>query len=134
MSIYGAFNIPGSGLQAQRVRLDAISANIANQRSPGFERLEVSFAAGDPAAGDPLGVHVARIDRVPSFQAEMARVQRGSKADLADGKVDGQAPLPDIDYTTEMVDGIEALRAYEANIQALEATRSMIDSAIRVLA
>lgn len=134
MSIYGAFNIPGSGLQAQRVRLDAISANIANQRSPGFERVEVSFAAGDPAQASPFGVHVSQIDRVPSFRAEFDKVQFGSKADLADGTADGMAPLPDIDYTTEMVNGIEALRAYEANIQALEATRSMIDSAIRVLA
>ena len=134
MSIYGAFNISGSGLQAQRVRMDAISANLANQRSPGFERIEVNFAPGDPVAGSPLGVHVSKIDRVPSFREEYQQVERGSEADLADGVHDGMGKLPDINYTTEMVNGIEALRAYEANIQALETTRSMIDSAIRVLA
>ena len=42
--------------------------------------------------------------------------------------------MPDISYERAMVDGIEALRAYEANIQAIDTTRSMIDSAIRVLA
>jgi len=50
MSIYGAFDISGSGLRAQRVRMDAISANLANQRTPGFKQVMVEFAAGDPAA------------------------------------------------------------------------------------
>ena len=59
------------------------------------------------------------------------RYRRGR---LADGIEDGRAPLPSISYEKSMVDGIEALRAYEANIQAIDTTRSMIDSAIRVLA
>ena len=48
MSIYGAFDIAGSGLQAQRVRMDAVTANLANQRTPEFEVMQVRFEAGDP--------------------------------------------------------------------------------------
>ena len=43
MAIYGAFDISGSGLQAQRVRMDAISANLANRNTPGFEIKQVEF-------------------------------------------------------------------------------------------
>ena len=134
MSIYGAFDISGSGLRAQRVRMDAISANLANQRTPGFKQVMVEFAAGDPASGSPMGVHVSAIERVPAFSGEYGAVDRGTEADLADGLADGRAPLPQFNYVQAMADGIEAVRAYEANIQALDATRSMIDSAIRVLA
>jgi flagellar basal body rod protein FlgC len=42
--------------------------------------------------------------------------------------------MPDYSDVRAMADGIEALRAYQANIQAIDTTRSMIDSAIRVLA
>lgn len=133
MSIYGAFDISGSGLQAQRVRMDAISANLANQDTPGYEMVQVNFASGDGSGDGTLGVHVASIDRLGDFIPEI--VPLGSPKDLAgDGVVDGIAQMPAFDYTVAMANGIEALRAYEANIQALETTRSMIDSAIRVLA
>ena len=134
MAIYGAFDISGSGLLAQRTRMDAISANLANRNTPGFELIQVDFAPGDPARQSELGVHVSAIDRIPAFSGEFATVGHGSEADLADGLADGLGPLPDISYERAMVDGIEALRAYEANIQAIDTTRSMIDSAIRVLA
>lgn len=133
MSIYGAFDISGSGLQAQRVRMDAISANLANQDTPGYRMVQVNFASGDAAGTDPLGVHVSSVDRLDDFVPEL--VPLGSPKDLAgDGIADGIAQMPAFDYTVAMANGIEALRAYEANIQALETTRSMIDSAIRVLA
>lgn len=134
MAIYGAFDISGSGLIAQRTRMDAISANLANRNTPGFETIQVEFAPGNPAQGSDLGVHVSGIERMPMFNGQYAQVAAGSEADLADGAADGLAPMPDISYERSMVDGIEALRAYEANIQAIDTTRSMIDAAIRVLA
>ncbi len=134
MAIYGAFDISGSGLLAQRVRMDAISANLANRNTPGFEMIRVDFAPGDPMRGSDLGVHVSAIDRVRDFNGQFTSVALGSEADLADGESDGLAPMPSISYERAMVDGIEAMRAYEANIQAIDTTRSMIDSAIRVLA
>jgi len=134
MAIYGAFDISGSGLQAQRVRMDAISANLANRNTPGFEIKQVEFAPGDPASGNPLGVHVAAILADPTAAPIPTETARGSAADLADGVEDGLAPMPVYSDVRAMTDGIEALRAYQANIQAIDTTRSMIDSAIRVLA
>jgi flagellar basal-body rod protein FlgC len=125
--MYGSFNISSSGLAAQRARLDAISANLANQSTPEFQKVMVEFASGDPVSGEQMGVHVSSIDRLKSFNPVF-------EPDNPAARDDGYVYYPDIDYTEMMVDAIEALRAYEANIQAVEATRSMIDSALRVLA
>lgn len=125
--MYGSFNISSSGLAVQRARLDAISANLANQSTPEFQKVMVEFASGDPISGEQLGVHVSSIDRLKSFNPVF-------EPDNPAARDDGYVYYPDIDYTEMMVDAIEALRAYEANIQAVEATRSMIDSALRVLA
>lgn len=124
--MYGAFNISGSGLQAQRVRLDAVSANLANQDTPEFQKIAVEFAQGDPSGDNPLGVQVASVNRLDSFNPVF-------NPDNPMAREDGYVYYPSVNYTEEMVDAIEALRAYEANIQAVEATRSMIDSALRMI-
>ncbi len=125
--MYGVFDISGSGLEAQRVRMDAISANLANQDTPEFKKIAVQFGVGDPDSNSPLGVHVSGIDRLEAFNPVY-------EPDNPMAREDGYVYYPDIDYTEAMVDAIEALRAYEANIQAVEATRSMIDTALRVIA
>jgi len=43
-------------------------------------------------------------------------------------------PWPDIDPTVEMIDMLEATRAYEANVQAAQATKQMVAQALRLLA
>src|SRR5947207_13259845 len=68
--MYGALDISTSGMIAQRTRMTAIAANIANKNSvypdgTPYRARHVMFAAGDPAsrtaAGRGWGVHVAQI-------------------------------------------------------------------------
>jgi flagellar basal-body rod protein FlgC len=47
---------------------------------------------------------------------------------------DGYVNYPDIDPSMEQINALEATRAYEANIMAAEATKSMLSLALRVLA
>jgi flagellar basal-body rod protein FlgC len=47
---------------------------------------------------------------------------------------DGYIRYPNIDMTTEMVNAMEASRAYEANVTTMEVTKSMISSALRLIA
>ncbi len=46
----------------------------------------------------------------------------------------GRIQYPDIDPTTEQVNAMEAMRAYEANVMAAEATKSMLGLALQLLA
>ena len=41
---------------------------------------------------------------------------------------------PNIDSMTEQINALEVARAYEANIQAAEATKTMMQTAMRLLA
>ncbi len=134
--MYGALDISTSALVAQRTRLTVISANVANQDAilnargeyEPYRRRFVVFATGDPARGSAQGVHVAsiQIDQGPLTP----KYQPGSPFADADGYVE----YPNVNSVLEQMNALEALRAYEANITAIEATKSMISVALQILA
>lgn len=138
--MYGALDISTSGLIAQRTRLAAIAANMANintlQDAKGnynpYRRREVFFSPGDPGSTTPegrsLGVHVARIRANP----DAIRPKWDPTNPFADK--DGNVMVPDINPATEQINALEASRAYEANIVAAEATKTMMAQALRLLA
>lgn len=139
--MYGSLDISTSGMVAQRVRLSAISANLANQNTlenargeyDPYRRREVMFAPGNPdaisPAGRTLGVRVERIEI--NQDALRTKYAPGSPYDT-DG--DGYIQVPDIDPTLEQINAMEAVRAYEANAMAADATKSMMAQALRLLA
>lgn len=134
--MYGLLDVSTSGMIAQRTRVEVATANIANANSildpngnnEPFRRRIAMLAPGDPVSGDPMGVHVARIDLADGeFRP---RYMPGSPF----ANEQGMVYTPDIDITTETVNAIEASRAYEANIMAAEATKAMLSASLRILA
>lgn len=139
--MYGSLDISTSGMIAQRTRLEVIAANIANkdtllnakgQYEP-YLRREIMLAPGDPGAGDDagraLGVHVVSIDTNP--RALEPRFAPGSPHDH-DG--DGYIMVPSINPILEQVNAMDAVRAYEANVAAAQAHKTMLTQALRLLA
>ena len=142
--MYGNLDVSVSGLIAQRTRLNTIAANIANRDaildadgnySPYRRRFTV-FEAGNPSAstaeGRGQGVHVSAIEL---DQSELLkRWEPNSPYAQPPGTPDaGYVYYPNIDTATEMVDGLDAQRAYEANIAAAEATKAIVAQALRLL-
>ncbi len=133
--MFGALDVSVSALSAQQTRINTISANIANKDAmydangnyAPFRRRIAMFAAGDPTSGNADGVHVQEIalDQSP-FRMEHA-------PDHPDADEAGYIYKPNIDPAMEMINALEAARAYEANITAAEATKSMMNSALRLL-
>ena len=139
--MYGALDISTSGMIAQRTRLTAISANIANKNSvmadgTPYRARHVMFAAGDPAAsskdGRGWGVHVQQIqvDNAP-FNL---RWDPGDPRALKSGPHAGYVEESNVNPIMEQINAMEASRSYEANAVAAEATKSMIGQALRLLA
>lgn len=134
--MYGALDISTSALVAQRTRLTVIAANVANKDAilnargeyEPYRRRSVVFATGDPARGSAHGVHVASI-QIDHGQLT-PKYQPGSP--FAD--TDGYVEYPNVDSVLEQMNALEASRAYEANITAIEATKSMISVALQILA
>ena len=138
------FRISGSGMSAQRARMNSISSNIANintTKTPEggpYRRKDVVFEAipDSKSFGDIVGVGD------PS--SELTRVQvsdvvSDKKAPLMkhdpshpDANEDGYVAFPNINLMEEMTNMIQASRSYEANVQAVQATKDMALSALEI--
>ena len=134
--MFGSLDISTSALVAQRTRMEVISANVANKDSiydaqghyAPFRRRIAVFMPGDPSSGSTRGVHVGKI--MMDSSPLQARYEPGHPNADAQGRV----WYPNIDPTIEMVNALDATRAYEANITAAEATKSMIQASMRLIA
>ena len=133
--MYGSLDISTSALVAHRTRLDVISANIANKDTilnadgeyEPFRRRIAMLAAGDPSRANGGGVHVAEIQLDDSEL--MMKYEPGSPFANADGYVG----YPNINPIVEQMNAMEASRSYEANIAAIEATKSMMSVALQMM-
>ena len=132
--MFDAIDISTSGLVAQRVRLNTVAMNIAGadlvydatEGGP-YKRRAVIFAEGmngRDRGGE--GVHVASIEKQSAY-----RYVHDPGHPLADGN--GNVKMPDIDPIVEMVNGMEAQRAYEANLAAIDLSKAMLNSSVRLL-
>jgi flagellar basal-body rod protein FlgC len=154
VSFFKSFAISGSGLTAERLRLDLISNNIANvhttrTREGGPYRREVPVFAqhlervreGDSPPGvqrgqSPLfavspfftgaGVRVTAVVKDPS-PLRMVHEPEHPDADAA-----GFVRYPNVDLNREFVDLMGASRAYEANAAAFDAAKQMVQRALEL--
>lgn len=136
MGSFSSFDISASGIHAQRTRLDVIANNIANAEttrsadSGPYRRQMVTFrAAYDEARRNrPVlsGVEVGEIVEDPT-EPRMVYDPGHPDADSS-----GYLRLPNVNVVEEMVDMVSATRAYEANVAALNAAKSMVNTAIDI--
>ena len=136
--MYGAFDVSSSALTAQRIRLNVISANIANMSTTRNEAGEVepykpryvTFQTDNDmtTAGGGSGVKVSSVEfsqKPPQIKYEPGH---------PDADENGNVSYPAIDMTTEFVDAMEATRAYQANIGVMDITKGMAQQTLRILA
>ncbi|WJV52180.1 flagellar basal body rod protein FlgC [Pectobacteriaceae bacterium CE90] len=126
MSLLNIFNISGSALSAQSQRMNVSASNLANADSvtgpdgQPYRAKQVVFEV-DAAPGQSTGgVRVANIVDDPS--PEKLIFQPGNP--LADDK--GYVRMPNVDPVSEMVNTISASRSYQANVEVLNTTKSMM--------
>ncbi|PHS03415.1 MAG: flagellar basal body rod protein FlgC [Blastopirellula sp.] len=133
-----ALDISTSGLIAQRIRMNAISSNIANMSTlrdengkvAPYKARHVIFKTDDQisTASGAMGV---KVDSVEVDELEpLTRYQPNHP--LADDE--GYVAYPKIDMTEQFVNAMEATRAYEANIGVIEMTKGMAQQSLRILA
>jgi len=132
--MFNAIDISTSGLIAQRIRLNTIAMNIANVdtvESPEggpYQRRAVIFAEGkDAHEREGTGVHVSEIVKEPVYRYEYDPQNPYANAQ-------GYVKLPGINPVVEMVNGMEAQRAYEACMTAVTVSKAMLNSSLRLLA
>ncbi|MGH9377773.1 MAG: flagellar basal body rod protein FlgC [Terriglobia bacterium] len=145
MNLFNLFDVSGSALMAERQRAEIVASNLANAettRTPGggpYHRQEVVFGTAqvtapsfgetfDSAADNAVrGVQVVKVVTDPT-----PPVQRYDPSN-PDANAHGYVEYPAINPAEETVDLMEAARSYELNIDAVQATKSMITQALTIL-
>ncbi|MEE9332050.1 MAG: flagellar basal body rod protein FlgC [Methylophilaceae bacterium] len=126
MSLFNVFNISGSAMSAQSQRLNAVASNLANADSvtsangKPYRAKQVVFSAVPSNSSAASGVKVDRIIEDPS----PAKVVYDPKHPLANDK--GYVSMPNVNITEEMVNMISASRAYQNNVETMNAAKSML--------
>lgn len=133
MQVFKAMQTSASGLTAERFRLDLIADNIANAhttRTEGggpYRRKSAVFAEVLNKAGKGnAGV------RVVSVSQDKSEPRLVYEPEHPDANAEGYVAYPNVNIVQEMVDMITATRAYEANVTALNATKTMFLKALEI--
>ena len=139
MALFRIFDIAGSAMSAQSVRLNATASNLANAnsvagspdaayraRSPVFEAA-MTEATGDIVA-DPASAGV-RVTGVVESQAPPARVyQPGHPQADAEGYV----YMSNVNVVDEMVNMVSSARAYQNNVEVMNTSKDMMLATLRL--
>lgn len=139
MEFFTAFKICGTGLSAQRAKMDVITSNLANaattstpQGGP-YKKKIISFTSEplkqgfDKALED--AVRTVKVNQVTEDKDGFKRVYDPAHPDA---DKDGFVLLPNVNVMTEMADMITASRTYEACATAFDAVKNMALTAINI--
>jgi flagellar basal-body rod protein FlgC len=120
-----------SALQAERLRMEVVSQNIANintTRGPDgkpYQRQQLVFESvlqGQLSGDLSVQPHLVKVSRIePDHRPPKLVYNPGHP----NANHDGLVAVPDINLHEEMVDLIAASRAFEANLAVLKNARSM---------
>lgn len=135
MSSFKIFDIAGSGMSAQSVRLNTTASNLANADSLGSDPTQVYkarhplFEAIRSGLGtDAASAGVAVRGIVESQASPTARYEPGNP--LADA--DGYVYAPNVNTVEEMVDMISASRSYQNNVEVMNTAKDMMLATLRL--
>ncbi|MBN2801399.1 MAG: flagellar basal body rod protein FlgC [Deltaproteobacteria bacterium] len=138
MDLLNTLDISGSGLAAQRVRLQTAASNLANARTTRtpeggpYRRRSPVFQA---EAIDPFGSELDRA--LATVQIERIDVAEGGGQTLydpthPDADERGYVTMPDINILHEMADLMTTARSYEANANVIDITRDLANRALDI--
>jgi flagellar basal-body rod protein FlgC len=136
MPSFKIFDVAGSGMSAQSVRLNTVASNLANAdsisgnpntvykaRHPIFEAVKSAMSQQD---GGNAAVRVKTI--MENQAAPTARYEPGNPLANAEGYVYS----PNVNVVEEMVDMISASRAYQNNVEVMNTSKDLMMATLRL--
>jgi flagellar basal-body rod protein FlgC len=136
MSLFNVFNITGSGMSAQSMRLNTTASNIANADSVSssvdetYRARHPVFAAAMQKAADGqegnVGVQVLGV--VESNKP--LNIEYAPEHPMADKE--GYIYKPNVNVIEEMTNMISASRSYQTNVQLAESAKNMLNKTLQL--
>jgi flagellar basal-body rod protein FlgC len=143
MNLFGMLEVSGSAMTAERWRAEVVASNMANAettRTPagGAYRRQLVVFRASPVSRFPLmlaslhgqsGAGV-RLDRVVD---DTTPLPRRYEPGHPDADPSGYVTYPNVNPVLEMTDLLSAVRAYQLNAAAVQATKNMIQQSLQIL-
>ena len=126
MSLSNIFQIAGSAMTAQSMRLNTVASNLANADSVAgpdgqpYRAKQVVFQAVPMPSDSARGVRVAQVVE----DASPLRMVYDPKSPAANA--DGYVAMPNVNVVEEMVNMISASRSYQNNADVMSTARTLL--------
>ena len=148
MSFFDGYDITTSGMSAQRTRINVVSSNIANAQTTHtidggpYKKQNVNFQEvlmglkGDEkfdAAKDDINLLSLRGVGVKEIIESKDEPMMKFEPNHPDANKDGYVAYPNINPVIEMVDLVEAMRSYEANVSAFKTQKDLDTKTLEIL-
>jgi flagellar basal-body rod protein FlgC len=139
MEFFTTFKICGSGLSAQRAKIDVITSNLANVNTTStpeggpYKRKIISFTAEPLKQGfDKTLDDAVQMVKVKQVTEDKEGFKKIFDPAHPDADKDGFVSLPNVNVMLEMADMITASRTYEACATAFDAAKNMAVTAMNI--
>lgn len=149
MEMFDQLKISGTGMAAERLRMDTIASNIANATTLRTEEdgqpYRRKIALFQESLEREMTQHETRSGRVTRRSAvesmgvkavgiveDATALRRVYDPGNPEADEDGYVMMPNVNILNEMVDMIASSRAYEANVTAFNAGKSMFMRALEI--
>ena len=140
MGLFDSLGISSTGLTAQRLRMDVTAENLANAQSVGYRRKDVVVREAQGAGGgfdgalrNAMGSAAGKGVEVQQIAVDQSPGRKVFDPGHPDADAQGYVTLPNVNPVTEMVDLIDASRAYEANVTAMQSAKQMFTKTLDLL-
>ena len=143
MGMFDAINISSSALTAEKTRIDIISKNIANANTtratngmPYRRQMVVFKESRENSFEDYLSNYYSKFNgngvEIENIVEDESPFKMKYEPGHPYADENGYVMMPNVDVVVEMVDLIDAQRSYEANITAINTTKSMMMNALEI--
>ena len=129
MSLFKVFDIAGSAMSAQSVRLNTTASNLANASTAAGTAAEAYRARQpifqtvmDEQSSDGTSVGV-RVSGVTTSQAEPMRIHQPGHPNA---DADGYVYMSNVNPVDEMVNMISASRSYQNSVEVLNTSKELL--------
>lgn len=135
MSLFGVFDVAGSALSSQSVRLNVTSSNLANAETVSSS-IDQTYRARHPVFHtimDEFGErpHMAGV-KVAGIVESKAELRQRYEPEHPLANDQGYVFLPNVNVVEEMANMISASRSYQSNVEVLNTSKQLMLATLRM--
>jgi flagellar basal-body rod protein FlgC len=129
MSLFNVFDVAGSAMNAQSMRMNVTASNLANAGNVSgdpdkvYRARQPVFSSFSTSLADQTGVAGVRLDGVVESAAPL---QLRYQPDHPEADADGNVYVTNVNTVEEMVNMMSASRSYKNNVEMINTTKDLL--------